>query len=283
MTTVPVSLWRSILGADLGRLRKAAGITQAKAEEVSGIKGLTKHENGRHAPSLPGTRKLLELYGVTEGTDEWERLDKLARAARRKGPAPDPDDRIWPPLEERIVLEQAASDIAEYSPYLVPGLLQIEPYARAILSAGQVGRDVEQHLAVRLDRGPKFFNRTDNPNYWVIFREAALRELIGGKDTMRAQINHLIEVAHRDNVTIQVIPHNIGAHVALDNSFSMLKFRTLSPTYQVAYWDTLTSAHYERDERVIQEYEMALDRLRSVAKSAIESVTVMTRIAEELQ
>ncbi len=129
------------------------------------------------------------------------------------------------PYETYVGLETDAVSISEYNPNIVPGLLQVEGYARAIFESGDPPLDssvLERRIEGRLRR-QALLTRDDTPLFHCIVDEGALLRPIGGPAVMRAQLARIAEAASMPRVTFQVIPFAVGAHPGLDSSFVILE------------------------------------------------------------
>lgn len=145
--------------------------------------------------------------------------------------------------------EAEAIALRTFELVLVPGLLQIGEYARALhcTRVGVTEDDVEQLVTARLER-QTILDRDNPPLLWVLLDEGVLHRPVGGRDVMNAQMDHLIEMAARPNVVIQVIPHSIGAHQGLAGAFVIADFAN-APS--IVYLETaLTGLVVERPEDV---------------------------------
>jgi hypothetical protein len=106
-----------------------------------------------------------------------------------------------------VGLEAATSAMVEHNAELVTGLLQTEPYVRAVMIAAlwTDSDDMERQIAVRMER-QKRLTAADAPTLWVVLNEGALHRQVGGPTVMREQLGHIADVATLPNVTIQVLP-----------------------------------------------------------------------------
>src|ERR1700761_4334630 len=194
-----------LLGAQLRRLREAAGITRDNAGyhiRASGSK-ISRLELGRVSFKERDVTDLLELYGVADQS-EREKLVQLTREANATPWYQKFQDGVPDWFHVFVGLEEAAQLIRVYEVQFVPGLLQTEEYARAIILQGAPSLDedeIERRVALRLGR-QELLKRVNPPKYWVILDEAALRRPIGGHSVHAAQLEHLIEMASEPNITL---------------------------------------------------------------------------------
>jgi transcriptional regulator with XRE-family HTH domain len=271
---------RRIVGAELRRLRIEKGVTQQEAAKAVGIgsNNLSRYESGVASMSNPVAEKLFEYYGV-EAERVAELLELVARS-RRRGQLKDIQGQVWKPVEDLIALERDAATIQAAAMQAIPGLLQTEHYARAMLSYGALGVEaVEDQVQTRLGRAA-ILERQDL-SYWVVLHEAVLRCAVGGAAVMREQLEHVCEVAKRRNVTIQVLPDNAGEHPAVAGAFTILRF-TVAPEYGVVYHDYLTGALYLDEPEEVAQYDDAYLHLIKMALSEKASLAFIKKLSREL-
>ena len=221
------------LGAELIKLRMAAGLTQTHAAKVlsSSITKITKMERGLVPMRDPDIRALCELYEVHDpGT--VGRLLELARIdrERRKARGWWDDYTTLGVMQEYVALESAATAIKTWQPGFVPGLLQTPEYVRALrdFPAGTTGlarrKDPdEEFVAARLARQQRVTDTAPLTLRALIY-ESVLRNFPGGPETARGQLDHLMKVAELPNITLQVFPFSGGPHQGLNGSFNIISF-----------------------------------------------------------
>lgn len=271
---------RRIIGAEMKRLRIAAGLTQKQAAEQAGIDATSfpRYEGGVSSMSNPVAEKLLTIYGV--GAEQQADLLDLVRRSRKRRPKGEVRPTIWEPVEDLFALERDASTIQEAAIQTVPGVLQTEAYARAMLGQGKLGADVvDDHVKARLGRASIF--EREGLDYWAVIHEAALRCAVGGTEVMREQLVYLCEVASWKNVTLQVLPDSAGAHPAIAGSFSLLRF-PIAPEYGVVYIDYLTGANYLDEPEEVTQYDGAHLHLIKMALSEQASLRFIRKLSKEL-
>jgi hypothetical protein len=182
-----------------------------------------------------------------------------------------------------VGLEEEASEIRTYEPELIPGLLQTEGYSRAVVLADvEVPPDdeVEQSIAVRMRRQERLQGE-DAPKMWVVLNEAALRREVGGPETMREQLRHLIEVSRPNKVVIQVLSYGAGAHPAMDGSFVILRFPEPADP-DVAYVQYRRGSLYLEEPSDVGAYAEVFDHLRARALGPDESRALIGRMADQM-
>jgi transcriptional regulator with XRE-family HTH domain len=274
---------RMILGRQLQTLREKAGLSYQQAAEVIYSSEWTVRRMERAEGGLkPLTVKaLLIAYGVTD-VREIDTFLALARDASRPGWWHSYSDVLPDWFKVAVGLEESASLIRAYQPQVVPGLLQTEKYVRAITAASfpsDKEQDSERKVALRLAR-QDLLNRQSPPEYLVVIEETVLRRPIGGADVMRGQIGHLIEMAGRPSVSIQVLPFSAGWHPAMYGMFNIYRFPD-DAMPEVVYSEGLTSAYYLNKPDETAKYTEALDRMTAQAATPDQTIIILRQILKE--
>lgn len=283
-TTGP-TVRRILLGSQLRRLREIKGVSREAAGytiRASGSK-MSRMELGRVGFKERDVADLLTLYGVD---DEEERaaLLGLAREANNPGWWHQYSDVLPGWFEAYVGLEAAASLIRTYEVQYVPGLLQAEDYARAVIELGHgsaSAEEVTRRVDLRMTR-QQSLARPGGPRLWAVVDEAALRRPIGGPNVMRSQLEQLIAVAKQPNVTLQVIPFRFGGHAATGGAFSILRFPDQSLP-DVVYVEQLTSSLYLDKREDIDVYLQVMERLSIQADPPTRTAKTLNRILAEMQ
>jgi transcriptional regulator with XRE-family HTH domain len=215
---------RRRLRIELRRSRNAAKLTQrdvAEALEWSPSK-VIRIESGQVGVSVTDLRALADLYHMDDPVKVGE-LETLARGSRRQ-PFADYRDVIGADTLKFFGLEASAWLIRHVQPLVVPGLLQTEEYTRALLRVyGVDTAKVDRIVDSRRER-QELFDRPDPPQVFTILDEAVLRRRVGGSAVMNRQLQHLLSLAERPQVTIQVVPFTAGAYEAIQGPFVHLEF-----------------------------------------------------------
>jgi Domain of unknown function (DUF5753) len=222
---------------------------------------------------------MLEIYGAP--SEQRDSLVQLARDSRQKGWWHAYGDTVQPHMATYLGLESAASEIRIYEVNLIPGLLQTEDYARAVISAGMVSprADVERHVALRMER--QRLAGSGPPKVWAVLDEAALRRQVGGPEVMREQLEYLRELGSVRNVNLQVIPFGGGAHPAMGRPFVILVFgETIDP--DVVYLEDLTSSLWVENVDEVDRYNVFFNHLRATALSFEESGGLITAALKDM-
>jgi transcriptional regulator with XRE-family HTH domain len=267
---------RILVGTQLRRLREQCGMSRAAAADL--IRGseakISRLELGRTGFKQRDVVDLLSAYGVTEDA-EREAVLGLARRANEPGWWQSYNDVMPGWLEMYVGLEQAASVIRGYEPQFVPGLLQTEAYAQAVIEQGQVARpaDVKERVALRMRR-QHLLNNPGAPDFWVVIDEAVLRRTMGDTEVMRSQLDHLLSMMKRPRVTVQIIPFTRSGQVATGGPFTLLRFAE-PDLPDIVYLEQLTSAFYVDKREDVETYLELIDRLSVTALTPDESADVV--------
>ena len=148
-------------------------------------------------------------------------------------------------FQNYLDLEQAAELIRTYEVQFVPGLLQTDAYARAVIRLGHdnaIQDEIDRRAGLRTAR-KQLLQRPDAPRLWAVIDEAVLRRPIGGYAVLREQIESLLERGNTANVRLQVMPFDSGGHAAAGGAFSILRFPH-AELPDVVYIEHLTSGLY---------------------------------------
>ena len=220
------SALRRQLLAELRRLRPSHVQTQrqvAEALDWSPSK-VTRIESGAVSLSVTDLRALLDYYGVAEPV-LVERLVDLARRSRRaRSPFAAYADVFDPVALRYFDFEHSASWIGEVELLVVPGLLQTEEYARALLGVHELGAEKAERFVGSRRVRQQLLDRAEPPELSFVIDEAVLLRVIGGRAVMRAQLQRLLDLAERPHLAIRVLPFAFGEHVGLRGPFVLLKF-----------------------------------------------------------
>ena len=273
-----------LLGAQLRRLREAAGITRDDAGyhiRASGSK-ISRLELGRVSFKERDVTDLLEHYGVDDPA-EREKLIQLTREANATPWYQKFQDVVPDWFHVFVGLEEAAQLIRVYEVQFVPGLLQTQDYARAVIMQGSPGLDsdeVDRRVQLRVGR-QQLLTRDNPPRFWAIVDEAALRRPMGGRDVHVAQIERLMDVIGEPNITLQVMPFKYGGHAAEGGPFMIMRFpETDLP--DIVYMEYLTGAHYIDKEEEVERYAAVMERLSVAGTSPDRTREILAGMLKEI-
>ncbi|WP_219471712.1 helix-turn-helix domain-containing protein [Nonomuraea rhizosphaerae] len=272
------------LARELYAQRDRTGLSQAAvAEEMGWAESkLNRIENDKSRVLQRDVKRLLKLYGTEEA--EAEAIVELSRLAgepewwhQYSGAIPE-----W--FQVYVVLEASASDLLGYESELVPGIMQTERYARAIMftapSPFESDEEITGTIQVRANRQARLTAK-DRPNVWLVLNEAVIRRVVGGRDTMREQLEHLIKVARLRNVTLQVLPFAGGEHSAMHGSFRLLKFSTPADPDKV-YLEQQIGGLYTQKPDEVERYRLMFDHLRARALGPQDTIAMLGAAVADL-
>ncbi|HYS31687.1 MAG TPA: helix-turn-helix transcriptional regulator [Streptosporangiaceae bacterium] len=274
---VSPTIRRRELGASLRKLRTDRRLS---AEEVTARllfspTKLSRIETGQSGASQRDVRDLCDLYGVAD-PGERDRLMALAREGKQRGWWQDYDL----PYATYVGLESEATSIKAYQSGAVPGLLQTEGYARAMLQAEVPpfsAQELKQRLEARLTR-QAVLAQNGRPRYHAIMDEAVLHRLVGGPQVMRAQLERIERSARLPDVAVQIIAYEAGAHPAMESDFSLLSFgRPLVP--DIVYVEGLVGNIYLERAADLERYQRIFSHLATIALDQVGSISLINRIS----
>jgi transcriptional regulator with XRE-family HTH domain len=274
---------RRRLAAELRRLRHEASLS---IEDVTANLGwqaskLSRIENRQVGISTTDLRKLLDVYNVADRAFREQLADMARRATERGWWQSFSSDVVPAALANLIGLEAEARTIRSYEPELVPGLLQTEAYARAIMRAWQPGltaADIDRRVEIRLARQDVLRQPGASPQVSCIINEAVLRRTVGGNDVMHEQVEVLAKERDPANVTVQVLPFNSGAHPAMAGPFQILAFHDPGDLGVVHLESAMTAITLERPEE-LRRYDEIWGSLQARALSPEDSRVMMRSYA----
>ncbi|WP_405865123.1 helix-turn-helix domain-containing protein [Streptomyces sp. NBC_01515] len=260
-----------VLGRRLQELREAAGIKREEAAQVLRVAPATvrRMEMAEVALKVPYVQVLLTTYGVPE--EETDAFVALTEEANQPGWWQRFHDVLPEWFSLYVSLEGAAGLIRSYEPHFVPGLLQTEDYARAVLEAGTIGQTgpetIERHVSLRMAR-QGLLERDNPPHLWVIMDETVLRRPVSMRgEVMREQLDKLLEFGERDRVTLQVAEFDNGPHPGTYAPFSLFRF-TEPELPDMVFTEYLTGALYLDSRTEVSAHLEVLDHMTAHAASA---------------
>ncbi|MER5184623.1 helix-turn-helix transcriptional regulator [Streptomyces sp. NPDC002896] len=272
---------RRRLGQELRRLREQKGMTAEEVAErllVSQSK-ISRLENGRRSISQRDVRDLCGVYEV-EDHRIVDSLMQMAKDSRQQG--------WWHsfgdiPYSVYIGLETDAASLRVYDPQVVPGLLQTRPYAEALIAGAlpeTAPTDIDKRVQVRMRRQERISSPSNPLRLWTVLDEAALRRVVGSRNVMRDQLEHLVEQSQLPHVTVQVIPFDMGAHPGLNGQYAILEFPDAADS-SVVYIEGVTSDLYLEKANDVHKYSVMYEHLRAQALNVEQSRHFIADIAKD--
>lgn len=274
---------RIMLGGQLRRLREASGVSREAAGDAirASHAKISRLELGQVSFKERDVADLLTLYGVTD-TDERESFLSLVRRANVPGWWHQYNDILPAWFEQYLGLEEAAAISRTYEVQFIPGLLQTEDYARAVITLGHphaYPEAIERRVQLRMARR-ELLARPRPPTLWAVVDEAALRRPVGGRKVMHAQLRHLIEMSELPNVTVQIAPFQVGGHAAAGGPFTILRFAQ-PDLPDIVFIEQLTSALYLDKREDVDHYAAVMDRLCVESDSPAKTKAILDGIVQE--
>lgn len=267
------TLRRRELGTLLRTLRNERNLTveQVAAQLLCSPSKVSRMETGQRGATARDIRDLCDIYRVTDPAQR-ENLTMLAAEGKQQG--------WWQAYEldyfaTYVGLEEAATAVRGYQSSVIPGLLQTPAYARAmaeVIVPEVTSSRVDELVEVKMRRQALLAKDPPLP-LSVILDEAVLHRVVGSPAAMRAQLDHLVEASELYEVTIQIIPYSVGAHPAMESTFSILDFN--DPVPSVVYVEGLVGFIYIERPQDIARYERVFDSLQRIALSPQQSLRVI--------
>ncbi|MBU2670439.1 DUF5753 domain-containing protein [Actinoplanes bogorensis] len=273
---------RHELGNELRRLRgerRAADVATSLSWSESKLSRIETAHTGITEPDLD---RLLTAYGVR--VEDRDRLRDLARRGRTRAWWTPYRSSVPDPYDEYVALEAEAVLISEWETAVVPGLLQTDEYARAVIEVGaDVGaaETIQRRLALRMAR-QAVLTREPPPELRIVLDEAVLHREVGGPEVLRRQLARLLEASERPGVELLVLPFSAGAHAGMAEPFMVLEFGvgTRAP---IVHSEGLTGGLFRVKPTDVDVYRDALSDLRERALSADQSRTAIAQREEALR
>ncbi|KDN23144.1 DNA-binding protein [Amycolatopsis rifamycinica] len=272
------------MAAELRRLRGAADLSREQVSEQTGINEATLYriETARARPQKRTMMALLNLYDVQP--EQRDYLISLLKDATQQGWLRPYHSELPEEYTAYISFESEAQGVRNYESLFLPGLLQSEAYARAVIRGvlpSATDDEVEDRVQARIERQAVLTK--DKPlKFWAIVDEAALRRLVGGAAVMGEQLKHLSTVVKSPNITFQVIPFGAGAHPGMPGQFVLMDFEDPMDT-DLIYIDSMAGDLFLESDADITRYRSIFDNLVAVALSPNDSASLIKEIASELK
>ncbi|MDA2806629.1 helix-turn-helix domain-containing protein [Nocardiopsis suaedae] len=271
------------LATRLRRAREEAGFTssQVAAKFKWSAGKVSKMETGETKRiSAADLDLLMDLYEITDQA-ERDGMQALARDARQRG---------WWSKYKKVFSDRALPDfeaeaslIRTFEAQLIPGLLQTPEYAEALLKGGRLtdSETLQQKLDARMARRT-ILTRASPARLRAVIDESALKRPIGGADVLRGQLAHLLYMAQRPNIDIQVLPVEIGSHAALCAPFTLLEFPD-PLDLPIIYIDTAADGLFIEDPDEVEAHSATFGDIQGSAVSTARSATIITDLIKSLE
>ena len=261
---------RAILERRLRRSRERAGLSvRSLAEKIDYPYGyLSRVENGKQLPS-DALSEALDTFFETDGL--FGELLEMSRA-----------NLIADYSRAVVAREPEALRIQVFTSSLIPGLLQVEDYARSLFRVGlpsATREELDEHVEVRTRRR-RIFEQQASPYYWAIMDEAALKRPIGGRACMVKQLSYMLQAAEHPSITIQVLPFAQGAHTMLGGGLTLL---TLQGGETIGLVESFATGEPVQSPRRIVELNQIFDVARSQSLPEPESLALVRQYLSDYE
>jgi transcriptional regulator with XRE-family HTH domain len=275
---------RVVLGRRLQHLRENCGLSYEDAGRALDVTHATvrRMEKAEVGLKVLYVEKLLQTYGVTEQS-EIDTFVSLVRQANQPGWWHRYRDVLPEWFSAFVSLESESEVIRAYEPHYVPGLLQTEGYARAVLRAGMPQapeEEIRRQVSLRLER-QAVLERDEPPMLWVVIDETVLRRSLGGSEVMREQIDRLIQATEHPRIRLQVMPFSVGPHPAMYGPFHLFRF-PIDELPDVACAESLVGAVYFDQRDDVTTFLEALDRMCAQAAPVQRTEAILSAIRKEI-
>jgi transcriptional regulator with XRE-family HTH domain len=274
---------RRRLASEMRRLRRESGKTREEAARFADIAPATvsRIEAAVHAPKVADIMALCKFYGLDD--ERTDVLVTLARQSRQRGWWHQYSGTIPEWFEVYVGLEEEAAEISDYASEFIPGLLQTEEYIRALFHASLrtwSEKEIERRVALRLKRQERLASK-DPLKVWAVLNEAVIRRQVGGRNSMKKQLHHLMEMSRFHHVNLVVLPFSVGAHPSMDGACTLLRFPEPADP-DIVYMQYRLGSVYLEDPSDVGVYADLFDHLRSRALGPDESLALIAEVADDL-
>jgi transcriptional regulator with XRE-family HTH domain len=259
---------RRRLRDELRQARQDAGLTQeAVAEQMDwSMSKIIRIETGSVGISTNDLTALLRLYKVNDSRRVKELIAR-GKVARQQTWWSKYRAVLPPVYFQYIEYETSASIIRSYETVVVPGLLQTEEYANSVVrhyGTNFTDKKIKTLVEVRMRRQELLLNGPNPPLLFFILDEAVIRRLIGDENLRKAQLEKLITLADRPEVTIEIVPFSVGLHRGMYDPFNILEFP--GPAEDIMYFENVRDSIFSYDAtREVAKYRELFEDLRRIS------------------
>ncbi|GLZ39517.1 helix-turn-helix transcriptional regulator [Actinokineospora sp. NBRC 105648] len=279
------TLFKRMINLSLRRWRDEAGLKQGEA--ATRLRRTTAHISNIETdrlPPAPDLELLLDFYGKG---DRIPFMMEMLEAARKAN--------WWKALSGKVPawfdlflgLEEGAIELASFDSVVVRGLFQTRDYAEAVIRGNPdlTDEQVQALVDIRMQRQHILDRRANPVHVSTVMDESVLYRQRGSSDTMRAQLQHLLDLSQRPRIDIQILPFSAGSTPAQDGStFTMMKFPPgMDEDLGVVFVELLTGGKYFEKASEIVEYRRALTRLHSMAADPKATRAIIRKAMKEVK
>lgn len=273
---------RRQLGAMMRKLRAQKGMTLEEAGRLIGVSKATvsRYETQEGSVKWPIVDALCREYGASEA--ERTAVVGLAKDAKQQGWWGPYTNSIPADMNLLLTIEDEAVREDHFSSTFVPGLLQTRGYSTAIQQASEMRLapdEIHRLVEIRMKR-QELLTRPEPPHLWAVLDESVIRRIVGSREIMREQLDHLLRANSSPHITLQILPFTNGAHGAALGSFVILG--GAEPSLDVIYVDLHVGPVFMEKEVELDRYRLAFDYLRAQALDTAASSAMIERVRKEM-
>jgi transcriptional regulator with XRE-family HTH domain len=282
---------RRRLRTELRMARQNKNLTQEQVAKamVWSLSKMNRIEKAKTGISINDLKALLQLYEITDKERSAELIalasaPPRARTARQSLWWKSYSDVAPPELLELIDYESAASAISQFETMFVPGILQTEEYASAVLQVFYGDNSADEHVAALVDlrtRRKGLLVSQNAPTFSFVLDESVIHRLMGSSSITSQQLRHLANVAELPNVKIQVVPFTAGVHPGMKEPFELIQFDD-TPDENIVFLEGPRSDIISDDLKETKNYLTAFKRITEIALEPSDSVSRIRQAASEM-
>lgn len=269
-----------LLAARLKRELTQQQVAEAMEWSMSKMNRIEKAKSGISANDL---KALLRLYGITE-KEQTEELLALARASRQVPWWTRYKDVAPAKLLELIDYEYAASAIEQFETMFVPGILQTEDYASAVLEVFYDDKSSAERVASLVElrtRRTELLTAESAPEFSFLLDESIIHRVVGSPSITGRQLMHLVDMAKLPNISIQLIPFTASVHPGMKGAFKVIQFED-EPDENVVFLESPHGDLIVEDPREVQDYLGAFRQIRKKSLTPLETISRLGKAAGEM-
>jgi transcriptional regulator with XRE-family HTH domain len=276
---------RRRLRTELLAARQKAGLTQQQVADAMewSLSKMNRIEKAKSGITTNDLRALLRLYGITDNQRAEELLD-LAREAKQRPWWRSYSDFASAELLELIEYQSASSAVSQFQANLVPGILQTEDYASAVLQAFYDENSTDERVAALVDlrtQRRRLLTSENAPRFYFVLDESVIHRPVGGPAVMSRQLQNLVATAELPNVTIRVIPFAAGLHLGMKGPFVVVQFDD-APDETIVFLEGQRGDFISDDPREAENFLEAFKRITAASLSPSDSTGLLLKAAGEM-
>jgi transcriptional regulator with XRE-family HTH domain len=277
-------MMRRRLRTELRAARLDRDLTQQQVAEAMewSMSKMNRIEKAKSGISTNDLKALLRLYGIT-GKERTEQLLDLARKARKSSWWRSYKDVAAPELLELMDYESASSAISQFETMFVPGILQTEDYASAVLRAfydEKSAKRVSRLVDLRTKRR-ELLTSENAPAFSFVLDESVIRRPVASPSIMSKQLQYLVTAMELPNVTIQVVPFLTGLYPGMKGAFELVHFED-TPDDDIVFLEGADSDFISDNPEQVNAYLESFKQITGVSLSLSDSADRLLKAAGDL-